>query len=130
MARQPPQYGRTAPTPVPVAGTGCGSTLDPVELRGRLAQAQQTCEQLQFALDSRVLIEQSKGVLIALYGCDASAAFLALRRAARNRGEKIHGVAELIVRAAQFGSRPVTDKEAATLDAVARAAQMLERPAG
>ena len=97
----------------------CDSALDPDALRAQLAQVRQRCEQLQFALDSRVLIEQSKGVLIALYGCDAPAAFLVLRRTARNRRERIHAVAELIVRAAQVNAPPLNDEEAATLDALA-----------
>ena len=49
--------------------------------------------QLQSALDSRVLIEQAKGVLMERHGLDDDAAFTRLRRQARASGRKVVEVA-------------------------------------
>jgi PAS domain S-box-containing protein len=53
--------------------------------------------QLEGALLSRVLIEQATGVLIGRYGLDATAAFDALRGAARANNLRIHDLARRIV---------------------------------
>jgi len=53
--------------------------------------------QLQFALESRVLIEQAKGVLIERHGLDDQAAFTRLRRQARSSSRKLTDVARDIV---------------------------------
>lgn len=49
--------------------------------------------QLQSALDSRVLIEQAKGVLMERHGLDDGAAFTRLRRQARASSRKLADVA-------------------------------------
>jgi len=49
--------------------------------------------QLQQALDSRVLIEQAKGVLAERHGVEVDRAFEAMRRYARNQRVKLHDVA-------------------------------------
>jgi hypothetical protein len=49
--------------------------------------------QLQAALDSRVLIEQAKGVLMERHGLDDDAAFTRLRRQARASSRKVVDVA-------------------------------------
>jgi len=54
--------------------------------------------QLQTALDSRVVIEQAKGVLAERGGVTVSEAFETLRRHARNNGLKLHDVAQAVVR--------------------------------
>ena len=61
-------------------------------LRRRIAQ-------LQTALDSRVVIEQAKGVLAARLECSVEEAFELLRRTARSNRAAIHGVAAEIVAA-------------------------------
>ncbi|MBY9076526.1 GAF and ANTAR domain-containing protein [Nocardioides sp. WL0053] len=54
-------------------------------------------EQLQGALDSRVVIEQAKGVLAEHGRVDMSTAYAALRRFSRNHNQKIAEVAERVV---------------------------------
>jgi len=50
-------------------------------------------QQLQHALDSRVLIEQAKGVIAERHGITMEEAFETLRAHARNQGAKVHQVA-------------------------------------
>jgi GAF domain-containing protein len=67
------------------------------EARGRLA-----CE-LQGALDSRVVIEQAKGVLVGRQGISPRQAFERLRGLARDQRQPLTEVAGLVVAAAQRG---------------------------
>ena len=53
--------------------------------------------QLQFALESRVLVEQAKGVLMERYGLDEQAAFTRLRRQARSTSRKLTDVARDVI---------------------------------
>ena len=46
--------------------------------------------QLQHALESRIAIEQAKGVIAERYGMDVEEAFDAIRRAARSNRMKLH----------------------------------------
>jgi hypothetical protein len=73
-----------------VIGRLIGSTND-ARRKGDLVH------QLQGALDSRMLIEQAKGVLMASEGLSAEAAFDKLRRRARSRSRKIDEVAREII---------------------------------
>lgn len=54
-------------------------------------------DQLQHALDSRVIIEQAKGVLAERHGLAMHKAFEILRGHARNNGRNIHEIAEEVV---------------------------------
>ncbi len=54
-------------------------------------------EQLQFALDSRILIEQAKGVLAATAGFTMDAAFNAIRTYARNHNQTLRNVADEVI---------------------------------
>ncbi len=54
-------------------------------------------QQLERALESRVLIEQAKGVLAERLELDPEGAFEVLRRAARNNRVKIHELAARVV---------------------------------
>ena len=60
-------------------------------------------EQLQNALDTRIVIEQAKGVLAERMGCDAAAAFVILRRAARAKRRKLHEFAAEVVASTAAG---------------------------
>ena len=55
-------------------------------------------EQLQGALDSRVVIEQAKGVLATAYGVSVEEAFERMRGHARSSHATLHAVAEAVVR--------------------------------
>lgn len=65
--------------------------------QGRLEDAEQLTDQLQHALDSRVVVEQTKGIVAERHGCDPEAAFGLLRGYARPRNLRVHDVAERIV---------------------------------
>ena len=80
-----------------------------------LAQARRTAEQLQEALDSRIVIEQAKGILAADGRVDMDAAFEALRRHARAHNASLRSVADAVV---NLGLRPAerrTDRLGAAL---------------
>ena len=55
-------------------------------------------DQLQRALDSRIVIEQAKGVLSERRGLTVTDAFEVLRTYARSNGQKLHDVAAALVR--------------------------------
>jgi hypothetical protein len=63
----------------------------------RLRQQQTQVEQLQTALESRVVIEQAKGVLVGRYQIAPPQAFELLRKHARNNGLRLHDVARDVV---------------------------------
>jgi AmiR/NasT family two-component response regulator len=54
-------------------------------------------EQLQTALNSRILIEQAKGVIAERHRVEMDQAFTLLRRAARNRNRRLSDLARAIV---------------------------------
>ena len=54
-------------------------------------------EQLQHALDSRIVVEQAKGILSERVGLDMEGAFALLRYAARGAQLKIHHLAQSVV---------------------------------
>ena len=53
--------------------------------------------QLEHALQSRIIIEQAKGVLAERYGLGVEDAFDVLRRAARANRMRLHALAEQVV---------------------------------
>ncbi|GHE47153.1 transcriptional regulator [Streptomyces longispororuber] len=71
--------------------------------RQALAHQQETIDQLQHALDSRVVIEQAKGILSVRLGVSVDEAFARLRGHARSRRQKIALLASQI---AQGGGPP------------------------
>lgn len=62
-----------------------------------LEQSRRTAEQLQGALDSRVIIEQAKGVLASEMNLSVDEAFEVLRRHSQRRGVSLRAVADAVV---------------------------------
>ena len=64
---------------------------------GRLQQAHTLSQQLQRALDSRIIIEQAKGILAERNRTSPAEAFDRLRKHARSTNTRVHDVARQIV---------------------------------
>lgn len=64
----------------------------------KLRQQEELARQLQFALDSRVIIEQAKGITANQRGLSVDQAFDLLRRHARSNNASLRSVAEAVVR--------------------------------
>jgi GAF domain-containing protein len=62
-----------------------------------LERAERVREQLQRALESRVVIEQAKGMIAAERGIGVGEAFKLLRQHARSRNASLHNVADAVV---------------------------------
>lgn len=69
----------------------------------RLDRANRVVDQLQEALDSRVIIEQAKGILAGERGISVDDAFGVLRAHARHRGASLREIAHAVV---HLGLRP------------------------
>jgi GAF domain-containing protein len=72
------------------------ATISVIQMRV-LREREHVAEQLQIALNSRVVIEQAKGMLAELGHIDMGRAFEALRRYARDHNLRLTAVAERIV---------------------------------
>lgn len=64
--------------------------------REEIEELRQRVVQLQTALDSRVAIEQAKGVLMERFAIGAEEAFELLRRSARSVRQDVHTLAALV----------------------------------
>ncbi len=67
------------------------------ELEARVAALGEENAQLRFALESRIVIEQAKGVLMERLDLPADVAFELLRAAARSSRTKLHAIAAEVV---------------------------------
>ncbi|MGI8683759.1 MAG: ANTAR domain-containing protein [Acidimicrobiales bacterium] len=67
------------------------------------ASAHELAEHLQKAMESRGVIEQAKGVLMARQHCSPDEAFDILRRASHRENRKLRDIAVDLVRPAQAG---------------------------
>ncbi|QIK64935.1 GAF and ANTAR domain-containing protein [Nocardioides sp. HDW12B] len=73
-----------------------------------IARAEEVTEQLQGALDSRIVIEQAKGALAQSADISLGEAFERLRTSARRSGRKLVDVAQLMLEEMEQGNRPPT----------------------
>ncbi|RSN54552.1 ANTAR domain-containing protein [Amycolatopsis sp. WAC 04182] len=81
---------------------------DLVAMRDRIRFYRARAEQLQYALDHRLPIEQAKGILAERYQIDIDAAFELLRSFCRNNNMKIHDVARTLVEQPSEGDRRIS----------------------
>ena len=80
--------------------TAAGHGADDVHaLRHRVAELAAVNAQLERALESRIVIEQAKGVHAERMGLELDEAFELLRYAARSNRIKLHALAEAVVSA-------------------------------
>jgi len=84
-------------------GNALASYQETEALRTSEAQAQRTSAQLEQALQSRIVIEQAKGLIAAERGVGLDDAFEVLRKHARHKGVKLHALAQAVV---ELGLRP------------------------
>jgi PAS domain-containing protein len=77
-----------------VLGTATAAVLFELDAK---AELRHTTENLRTALESRPVIDQAKGILMAKYRCSPEKAFEALRRISMTRNQKLRTVAEHIV---------------------------------
>ncbi|HET6288061.1 MAG TPA: ANTAR domain-containing protein [Amycolatopsis sp.] len=80
---------------------------DLVAMRDRIRFYRARAEQLQYALDHRIPIEQAKGILAERYQIGIDAAFELLRSFCRNNNMKIHDVARTLIEQPSEGHRRV-----------------------
>ena len=73
------------------------ATTDDTRLHVLVAQLREKNTQLERALESRVVIEQAKGMLAERYGMNVDQAFELMRRASRSNRVRIHDLAARVV---------------------------------
>jgi hypothetical protein len=108
--------GELAPADVAVAQALADVATIGILQERSIRSAHLISEQLQFALDSRILVEQAKGVLAASANMTMDAAFQTLRAHARNQNQTLRVVAEAVVartldlsqKSSATGSKPRT----------------------
>jgi AmiR/NasT family two-component response regulator len=92
-----------SPTDVAVVRTVADLVGAGLENAQALRATSDLASQLQRALDSRVLIEQAKGIVAAASDVSVEDAFERIRRYARSHNQRVHAVAADVIRA---GLRP------------------------
>jgi hypothetical protein len=74
------------------------------------ASAQRTAAQLQEAITSRAVVDQAKGILMQLLGCDGDQAFERLRRISQTQHIKLTEVARKVVETREEPSAPTAGR--------------------
>lgn len=93
----------------PAASAGSSDPADDlVAMRDRIRFYRARAEQLQYALDHRLPIEQAKGILAERYQIDVDAAFELLRSFCRNNNMKIHDVARTLIEQPSEGDHRIS----------------------
>lgn len=98
--------------------------LETVPLEERIEQLLEERDQLVRALESRIVIEQAKGVLAERYELTVDDAFLLLRRSARSARVRIHDLAGEVVHSRET---PQSVLRGMTRDSRLRATAIRER---
>ena len=80
-----------------VVDGGAPTPIDAARVRELVRALSERNAQLEHALESRIVIEQAKGILSERYGMPIDRAFEVLRRAARNHRVRIHALAAEVV---------------------------------
>jgi AmiR/NasT family two-component response regulator len=88
---------RTAELLVPLPSPDGDGAVELERLSGHVASLLERNAQLQRALDSRIVIEQAKGILAERLGITVDEAFALLREASRSRRTRIHKLAGAVV---------------------------------
>jgi hypothetical protein len=86
---------------------------DPADPDSRLTRALRTIDQLQEAIESRTVIGQATGILMALHRIDAERAWAAMTRVSMDTNVRIRELADAVV-AIVTSEEPVDDSPAAT----------------
>lgn len=89
--------GELAPADVAVAQALADVATIGILQERAIRSSNVVAEQLQFALDSRILVEQAKGVLAATSNLSMNEAFTTLRSYARNHNRTLRSVAEDVI---------------------------------
>lgn len=92
------EHDRTAARRIAVPAA---ATLANARAFGRVSEL---WTQLAEATDSRAVIEQAKGIVMATHGCDAEEAFTRLREVSQRSNRKLRFVAEALVQRTSEGS--------------------------
>lgn len=88
-------------TALAMAGTFAGYAAVAVANAARYASAEDRVDNMLAAMESRAVIEQAKGIVMATQGCSPDAAFEVLVRTSQQRNTKLREVAAEIVRSAR-----------------------------
>ncbi|MDX3455684.1 ANTAR domain-containing protein [Streptomyces sp. ME02-8801-2C] len=90
------------------------------ERAAEVERLQEEVQQLQQAIESRPIIDQARGILMAVESCTAEQAWDALRDASQRTNTKLREVAEAIVTVSTGGPPPAEPVRRALRDAVER----------
>ncbi|MEU5088030.1 ANTAR domain-containing protein [Streptomyces sp. NPDC021356] len=100
-AAPPPADAPATPAPHAPAPLALAPSAVAVERTERLLELEQEVEQLRHALDSRPVIDQARGILMAAHACSPRQAWDILREASQRSNTKLRTVAAAVTAGAQ-----------------------------